>query len=356
MRTFELLRENDHEQVVYLHDRTLGLRCIVAIHNTVLGPALGGLRMWPYASEDEALHDALRLSRGMTYKAAVSGLNLGGGKAVLIGNPETDKSEALFRALGRHIGALGGRFIVAEDIGTNADDMEIIREETDRVVGVHRVNGGSGDPSPFTALGTIHGLRACLQKRFGHEDLGRASYAVQGAGQVGQHLVRLLREQGAKVFVADINEQRIEEVVDESGAEAVPMSQIYDVDATVFSPCAMGAVVNEDTVPRLRCAIVAGCANNQLESNEFGTALEARGILYAPDYAINAGGLINSAVELQGYDEARALQRVGRIRDVMRRVFEIADRERIPTWAAADRMAEQRIRAISLTRQTFTSG
>jgi leucine dehydrogenase len=352
---FELLRESDHEQVVYLQDRTLGLRCIVAIHDTTLGPALGGLRMWPYASDDEALRDALRLSRGMTYKAAVSGLNLGGGKAVLIGDPETGKSEALFRALGRQIGALGGRFIVAEDLGTNADDMEVIREETDQVVGVHRVNGGSGDPSPFTALGAIHGFRACLQKRFGHDDLGRASYAVQGAGQVGQHLVRLLRERGAKVFVADINDQRIEEVVDQSGAEAVPMSQIYDVDATVFAPCAMGAVINEDTVPRLRCAIVAGCANNQLESNEFGTALEARGIVYAPDYAINAGGLINSAVELQGYDPDRALQRVARIRDVIARIFEIAERDGLPSWQAADRMAEERIRQISYTRQAFTS-
>jgi leucine dehydrogenase len=355
MRTFELLREHDHEQVVYLQDRTLGLRCIVAIHSTALGPALGGLRMWPYASEAEALQDALRLARGMTYKAAVSGLNFGGGKAVLIGDPETGKSEALLRALGRHIGALGGRFIVAEDIGTNADDMEVIREETNQVVGVHRVDGGSGDPSPFTALGAIHGFKACLQKRFGYEDLSRATYAVQGAGQVGRHLVRLLREQGAKVFVADINEQRIEEVVDESGAEAVPMSQIYDVDATVFAPCAMGAVINEDTVPRLQCAIVAGCANNQLESNECGTALEGRGILYAPDYAINAGGLINSAVELQGYDADRALQRVSRIRNVIQRVFEIAAREHIPTWQAADRMAEERIRSISHTRQTFTS-
>jgi leucine dehydrogenase len=282
MRMFELLRESAHEQVVWWHDETLGLRCIVAIHNTVLGPALGGLRMWPYASEDEALRDALRLSRGMTYKAAVSGLNLGGGKAVLIGDPETGKSEALLRVLGRHIGALGGRFIVAEDLGTNVDDMEIIREETDCVVGVHEVSGGSGDPSPYTALGALHGIEACLQRRFGHDDLARASYAVQGAGQVGRHLVRLLRERGAKVFVADINDQRIEEVVDESGAEAVPMSQIYDVDATVFAPCAMGAVINEDTVPRLRCAIVAGCANNQLESNRFGTALEERGILYAP--------------------------------------------------------------------------
>jgi len=353
MRMFELLRESAHEQVVWWHDETLGLRCIVAIHNTVLGPALGGLRMWPYASEDEALRDALRLSRGMTYKAAVSGLNLGGGKAVLIGDPETGKSEALLRVLGRHIGALGGRFIVAEDLGTNVDDMEIIREETDCVVGVHEVSGGSGDPSPYTALGALHGIEACLQRRFGHDDLARASYAVQGAGQVGRHLVRLLRERGAKVFVADINDQRIEEVVDESGAEAVPMSQIYDVDATVFAPCAMGAVINEDTVPRLRCAIVAGCANNQLESNQFGTALEERGILYAPDYAINAGGLINSAAELQGYDAARALQRVRRIRQVMTRIFAIAEREAIPTWQAADRMAEQRIRDISYTRQAF---
>jgi len=346
MNVFETTDAMGHEQVVFFNHRDSGLKCIVAIHSTILGPALGGLRMWPYASEADALKDVLRLSQGMTYKAAVSGLNLGGGKAVLIGNPETDKSEALFRALGRFIGSLGGRYITAEDVGTNVEDMDLIYQETDRVVGVHEVHGGSGDPSPFTALGTVHGIRACLEKRFGHADFSRVSFAVQGAGHVGQHLVRLLRAEGAKVFVTDINEERVEELVNAYGAEAVPMAQIYDADATVFVPCALGGVVNEDTLPRLKCEIVAGSANNQLESNEWGTELERRGILYAPDYAINAGGLMNCSLELQGYNEERAHRMVATIYNVIRRIFEIAEREALPSWQAADRLAEQRIQAI----------
>ncbi len=346
MNVFETTDALGHEQVVFFNHRDSGLKCIVAIHSTILGPALGGLRMWPYASEADALTDVLRLSQGMTYKAAVSGLNLGGGKAVLLGNPETDKTEALFRALGRFIGSLGGRYITAEDVGTNVEDMDLIYQETDRVVGVHEVHGGSGDPSPFTALGTVHGIRACLEKRFGHADFRRASFAVQGAGHVGQHLVRLLRAEGAKVFVTDINEERVEELVNAYGAEAVPMAQIYDVDATVFVPCALGGVVNEDTLPRLKCEIVAGSANNQLESNECGTELEGRGILYAPDYAINAGGLMNCSLELQGYNQDRAHRMVATIYNVIARIFEIAEREAVPSWQAADRLAEQRIQAI----------
>lgn len=346
MTMFENLGESGHEQVVFFHDREIDLRCIVAIHNTVLGPAFGGLRMWPYATEQEALRDVLRLSRAMTYKAAIAGLNFGGGKAVLIGSPETGKSEALFRALGRYIGSLGGRYIVAEDVGTTADDMDLIYQETDRVVGMHRVHGGSGDPSPFTALGTLYGIRACLQRRFGHAEPGRHSFAVQGVGSVGYHLVKLLRAEGAKVFVTDINQDRVEQLVDEFKAEAVPMHQIYDVDATVFSPCAMGGIINEDTVPRLRVKIVAGGANNQLESNECGTQLEARGILYAPDYAINAGGLMNQAIELQGYSEERARRMVQTTYDIIARIFETAERDRIPSWQAADQLAEQRIRAV----------
>jgi leucine dehydrogenase len=306
--------------------------------------------MWPYAAEDDALRDVLKGARAMTYRTALAGLNLGGGKAVLLGDPERDKSEALLRAVGRFVDSLGGRFIVAEDVGTTVDDMDCIREETDRVLGVHPVHGGSGDPSPFTALGTLHGIRACLERRFGHQDVGRASYAVQGVGGVGYHLVQLLRAAGAKVFVADINEERVEQVVDETRTEAVPMHQIYDVDATVFAPCAMGGVINEDTVPRLRCQIVAGGANNQLESNECATQLEGRGILYAPDYAINAGGLMNLAVELEGYSEERARHRVAAIGPIMRRIFERAARDAIPSWQAADRLAEERIQSIGRIR------
>lgn len=354
MNVFETLNDMGHEQVVFFHAKEPNLRCIVAIHSTVLGPAVGGLRMWPYATESEALTDVLRLSRAMTYKAAIAGLNLGGGKAVLIGNPEKDKSEALFRALGRFIGSLSNRYITAEDVGTTVDDMDLIYQETDRVVGVHRVHGGSGDPSPFTALGTLCGIRACLQRKFGHSEVARCSFAVQGVGSVGYHLVKLLRTEGAKVFVTDINQERVEPVVDELRAEAVPMHQIYDVDATVFSPCAMGGVINTDTVPRLKCKIVAGGANNQLESNECGTLLEQRGILYAPDYAINAGGLMNLAIELQGYNEDRARRMVQTIYDIISRIFATAERDRIPSWQAAERLAEERMRAIGRIKLSYS--
>jgi len=346
MNVFESLSELGHEQVSYFQHKDSRLRCIVAVHSTVLGPALGGVRMWPYSDEADALKDALRQSRAMTYRASIAGLNLGGAKAVLIGNPETDKSEALFRALGRFIAAMGRRYIATEDVGTTIEDMDQIRNETDRVAGVHPVNGGSGDPAPFTALGTYHGIRACLEKRFGSADIGRHSYAVQGVGGVGYHLVKLLRAENAKVYVTDINQERVEPLVDEFRAESVPMHQIYDTDATVFAPCAMGGIINEDTVPRLRCRIVAGGANNQLESNECATQLEARGILYAPDYAINAGGLMNLATELEGYSEKRAARRVAGIKDIVARILALAARDKIPSWQAADRLAEERIRSI----------
>jgi leucine dehydrogenase len=347
MPLFDTLHTQGHEQLVHFHNRDLNLRCIVAIHSTVLGPALGGVRMWPYAAEDEALKDALGSSRAMTYKAAIAGLNHGGGKAVIIGNPETDKSEAMLRAFGRCIGSLSNRFIAMEDVGTTVDDMDLLQMETDSVIGAH---GGSGDPSPFTALGALHGIRACLNRKYGHTDIARASFAVQGAGGVGYHLAKLLRAAGAKVFVTDINEQRIEALVDECGAEALPMQQIYEVDATVFAPCAMGGILNEDTVPRLQCAIVAGGANNQLESNQCGTLLEQRGILYAPDYAINAGGLMNSALELHGYDPLEAQRRVAGIESILTRIFELAVSENIPSWQAADALAERRIAAIGRIR------
>jgi leucine dehydrogenase len=355
MNLFETVSRLGHEQVVFFQHRESALRCVIAIHSTVLGPALGGLRMWPYANEADAVRDVLRHSRDMTYKAAIAGLDVGGAKAILIGNPETDKSEALFRALGRFIHSLGGRFIASEDVGTSADDMELIRLETPHVVGVPEALGGGGDPSAFTALGTLHGIRACLEFKYGHGDLRRVSFAVQGAGQVGYHLVKLLRAEGAKVFVTDIAEDRVEHVVDECGAEAVPMAQIYDVDATVFSPCALSAIINEDTLPRLRCEIVAGGANNQLESEELGTELERRGILYAPDYAINAGGLMTSALELQGYSEARAQRRVARIHDIIANILAVAARERIPTWQAARKLAEQRIAALGHTKLPYVA-
>ena len=352
MQIFERLVDEGHEQVVlFSHD---GLRAIVALHNTALGPALGGVRMWPYASDADAMNDVLRLSRGMTYKAAVCGLNLGGGKAVIIGDPERDKSEALFRAFGRFIGSLGGRYITAEDVGTNVDDMEYVFQETDRVVGVHPVHGGSGDPSPFTAFGTMQGIRASLVRKYGHSNVGELSYAVQGTGHVGEHLVRMLREEGAKVFVSDINDHLVSHVVDTYGAEAVGLNDIYDVDAKVFVPCALGGVINAETVERLKCDVVAGSANNQLESDRWGTELEKRGIVYAPDYAINSGGLINVAIELQGYNAERAYAHVEKIYDTITRIFQIAERDGIASFQAADRLAEERIAAVSRVKAPYS--
>ncbi|NRB70402.1 MAG: Glu/Leu/Phe/Val dehydrogenase [Xanthomonadales bacterium] len=342
MELFETIEASGHEQIVFCNNTDVGLKAIIAIHNTTLGPALGGLRMWPYESEQEALDDVLRLSKGMTYKAAVSGLNLGGGKSVIIGDPRKDKSEALFRALGKFIDTLHGRYITAEDVGIDVNDMEYIFQETNNVVGVHQVHGGSGDPSPFTAFGTLQGIRATLKARFGDDEVGKHSFAVQGAGHVGHHLIRMLREEGAKVFVTDINEESVAEAV-EMGAEAVGLDDIYDVDADVFSPCALGAVVNEQTIPRFRFKAVAGAANNQLANDEAGDELQARGILYAPDYAVNAGGLMNVSIEFEGYNEQRAYRMTRAIYYNLKRIFEIADRDGIPTYQASDRMAEERI-------------
>jgi leucine dehydrogenase len=345
MELFATLKDMGHEQVVFFNHEETGLRAIVAIHNTVLGPALGGLRMWPYKTEDEAVTDVLRLSRGMTYKAAVSGLSLGGGKSVIIGDPKKDKSEAFFRAFGRFIDTLGGRYITAEDVNTTVDDMEYIYRETDSVVGLPPAFGGSGDPSPFTAYGTVRGIEACLNRKYGHTDLSKASYAVQGAGNVGIHIIKTLRDAGAKVFVCDMNENKLAQVK-EWGCEVVGLDEIYDVDAEVYVPCALGATVNEDTLPRLKCQIVAGSANNQLATNECGTELEKRGIIYAPDYAINAGGLMNVASELEGYNRERSERHVSTIYDIIENIFRIADRDGIPSWQAADRLAEERIAAI----------
>jgi leucine dehydrogenase len=240
---FDTIAHTGHEEVVFCHNQDAGLKAIIAIHNSVLGPALGGLRMWNYATEQDALNDVLRLSRGMTYKAAVSGLNLGGGKAVIIGDPSKDKTEALFRAFGRFVNSLNGRYITAEDVGIDVNDMEYVFRETEFVTGVHQVHGGSGDPSPFTAYGTLQGLMAALQVKFGNEDVGKYAYAVQGVGHVGMEFVKLLRERGAKVFVTDINKELVQKAVDDHGAEAVAADQIYDVDAEVYSPCALGGTV-----------------------------------------------------------------------------------------------------------------
>ncbi len=343
---FETLDTTGHEQIVFCHNKDAGLKAIIAIHNTVLGPALGGTRMWPYKSEDEALNDVLRLSRGMTYKNAVAGLNLGGGKAVIIGDPAKDKSEALFRAFGQFVESLGGRYITAEDVGIDVNDMEFVFRETEYVTGVQQVHGGSGDPSPFTAYGTLQGLMATLHKKFGDEEVGKHSYAVQGLGHVGMEFVKLLKERGAKIFVTDINKQLVDKAVSEYGAEAVGLDEIYDVNADVYSPCALGGTINEKTLPRLKAKIICGAANNQLATNEIGDELQRRGILYAPDYAVNAGGVMNVSLEIDGYNRERAMRMMRTIYHNLGRIYEISERDGIPTYQAADRLAEERINAI----------
>jgi leucine dehydrogenase len=343
---FDTFATTGHEQVVFCHNKDAGLKAIIAIHNTVLGPALGGLRMWPYKSEQEALNDVLRLSRGMTFKNAVAGLNIGGGKAVIIGDPAKDKSEALFRAFGRFVNSLNGRYITAEDVGINVNDMEHVFRETEFVTGVHQVHGGSGDPSPFTAYGTIQGLLAALHYKFGNEDIGKYTYAVQGAGHVGMEFIKLLREQGAKVYVTDIDPELVKQAVTEHGCVAVGIDEIYDTDADVYSPCALGGTVNENTLPRLKCKIICGAANNQLANDAIGEEVEKRGILYAPDYAVNAGGVMNVSLEIDGYNRERAMRMMRTVYDNVGRIFQIAKRDNIPTFKAADRMAEERISAI----------
>ena len=355
MQLFEKLAEYRYEQLVFCHDEATGLRAIVAIHDTTLGPALGGCRMYPYATEEEAVVDALRLARGMTYKAAASGLNLGGGKSVIIGDPDRDKSEQLFRSFGRYIETLGGRYIVAEDVGTSTEDMENIRIETSHVVGVDVTHGGSGDPSPFTALGVLQGMKACAGEVFGEDSLEGKTAAVQGLGHVGANLCRLLHDrEGANLIVSDVDRRAAEVMVKTFGAKPVEPDEILSIPCDVFAPCALGAVVNDETLPNFRCPIIAGSANNVLLEPRHGEALAERGILYAPDYVINAGGLINVADELEGYNETRATKRVMRIYESVKSIIAIARRDGVPTHVAADTLALERIDAISSIERLHT--
>jgi leucine dehydrogenase len=353
MQVFKKLAEYRYEQIVFCHDKATGLRAIIAIHDTTLGPALGGCRMYPYASEDEAIVDVLRLARGMTYKAAASGLNLGGGKSVIIGDPQ-EKSEELLRSFGRYIETLGGRYIVAEDVGTSTEDMEYIRIETSHVVGVDVTHGGSGDPSPFTALGVLHGMRACAQEVFGSAALEGRTVAVQGLGHVGYRLCELLHEEGANLIVTDVREEVVESAVREFGAKPVEPDEILTLPCDILAPCALGAVVNDESLPELQCSIIAGSANNVLLEARHGAALAERGILYAPDYVINAGGLINVADELEGYNQTRATKRVARIYDSVKRIIAISKRDGVPTNVAADTLALERIDAISSIERLHT--
>ena len=344
MATERLRSFEDFEHVLSCDDPESGLRAIIAVHDTSRGPALGGCRMWAYDSERAALDDALRLARGMTFKAALADLPLGGGKAVLIGDSHRDKSDAMLRAFGRMVESLGGRYITGEDVGMSVNDMSIIAQETRYVSGRA---GASGDPSPVTAAGVFHGIRAALRHRTGSDDLHDARVAVQGVGHVGYHLCRLLRGAGARLVVSDVAAAALERVVIEFGANVVTPDGIFDADCDIFAPCALGGAINADTVPRLRAAIVAGAANNQLATPEDGVALRHRGILYAPDYVINAGGLINVAWEVlhrgEPYDRVATLAEVARIGPRLDRIFDRAAAEGRPPHQVADAMARERL-------------
>ena len=333
-----------YEKVVHCDDSDSGLKAYISVHDTTLGPALGGMRMWPYLSEQEALTDANRLSAGMTYKSAVAETGLGGGKAVIIGNPKTDKSEALFRAMGRFVEMLDGLYTTAEDVGTNVQDMVTVRQETTHVTGLPRDLGSSGDPSPYTALGVYMGILASVEK-MGGSDLKGISVAIQGCGNVARFLCGHLAEAGAELIVADIVQDKAQLMVDKHGARAVSPEEIYDIECDVFCPCALGAVINDDTVPRLKCKIVAGGANNVLLTEEHGDRLRERGILYAPDFVINAGGIINVSVELEpdGYNEQRALEKVRNIHNAVREILDTADRENVAANRAAILLAERKL-------------
>jgi leucine dehydrogenase len=355
MSVFEHINGGGHEQVVYCSDDHSGLRAIIAIHSTALGPALGGTRFYPYPTEAEALTDVLRLARGMTYKAAAAGLDLGGGKAVIIGDPRRDKSEELLRAYGRFVETLGGRYITAEDVGTALEDMDVVRRETRWVTGCSHTYGGSGDPSPVTAYGIMQGIRACLVEAFGDATLEGRTVALQGVGKVGYALCSYLVNEGAVVTIADVDVDNLARAVADLGVETVPLDAIHRVESDVFAPCALGGAINDDTISELGCSIIAGSANNQLAREELGDKLRDLGITYAPDFVINAGGLINVEDELRGYDQARAMRRVEGIYRQLQRIFAMARERNISTARAAMEYAEDRIRKISRIRLVRTA-
>lgn len=350
---FEAMQTQEHEQVVFFRDKSTNLKGITVIHNTTLGPALGGTRIWDYCTEEEALIDCLRLARGMTYKSAAAGLNLGGGKTVLIGDASKLKSEAYFRAFGRYVQSLGGRYITAEDVNTSTRDMGYVAMETDHVVGLE---GKSGNPSPVTAMGLFHGVKAGLQKKFGESDISRHSYAVQGAGQTGYYLIGYLLEAGAaKVYFTEIHPGHIERMAREHPqVEFVEPEAIFGLEVDVFCPCAMGGALNDRSIPQLKAAVVAGSANNVLLDEErHGRMLMDRGIVYCPDFVINAGGLINVFHEMRGYVRESAMADTEKIYDRLLDVLSMAETEGITAQQAAKVFAEQRIEAVRTIRSNY---
>ncbi len=342
---FSYMEKYDYENLFLCQDKAIGLKAIIAIHDTTLGPATGGCRLWLYNSEMEAIEDALRLARGMTYKYAAAGVNLGGGKAVIIGDPYRQDREPIFRVLGKFINRLGGRYITGEDVGTTLRDMEYIRMETPYVVTLPTYLGGAGDIAPMTALGTIQAMRACVKEIFGTDSLEGKIVSVQGLGAVGYQVVKQLKDQKAEIIVADINKDKVERVVRDFGVKAVSPEHIYDMEVDIYSPCALGAIINDDTLKRLKCKIICGCANNQLAEERHGDLVPKMGILYAPDYIANAGGTIFDTDRLESgqVNIERGREKVLRIYQTMERIIEISKRENIPTYLAADRLAEERL-------------
>jgi leucine dehydrogenase len=346
---FAYMEKYDFENLLLCQDKALDFKAVIAIHDTTLGPATGGCRMWQYVSEMNAIEDALRLARGMTYKYAAAGVNLGGGKAVIIGDPKRKDREPVFRALGKFINRLGGKYITGEDVGTTLKDMEYIHMETKHVVTLPTYLGGAGDIAPMTALGTIRSMQACCNRVYSSDRLDGKRIAVQGLGAVGKNIVGQLHELGAKMIVTDIDPYKVDVMVEKYGVDKADPESIYDADCDIFCPCALGAIINDDTLDRLRCTIICGSANNQLKEERHGDLLEKKGLIYAPDYITNAGGTIYDTDRLGtgGVSHERGKEKVTRIYDNMVRVFEIADRDKIPTHLAADRMAEERIEQIA---------
>lgn len=351
---FKQLSTNDHEQIVFCQDQATGLKAIIAIHNTVLGPGLGGTRVWNYQNESEAIYDVMRLSRGMTYKAAISGLNLGGAKAVIIGDASKIKTEALMRKFGRFVENLNGKYITAEDVNTTTRDMEYVHMETDHVVGLPESMGGGGDPSPVTAYGVYMGMKASAKHIWGNDSLKGKKVAVQGIGKVGGHLLEFLHKEGAKLVITDINQEVLKSYAKSMKASVVAMNDIYKQDVDIFAPCALGAILNTKNIGQLKCSIIAGAANNQLEEEDtHGNLLRKKGIAYAPDFLINAGGLINVYQEYIGYNRDTAYRKAEHIFDVTLEIYKNADKEKINTQKAAIQMAEKRILDISKVQATF---
>ena len=339
------MEQHDHEEVLFCFDRATGLRSIIAIHDTTLGPALGGTRMWPYATEAEALNDVLRLSRGMTYKSALAGLDLGGGKAVIIGDARTQKTEAMFRRFGQFVDSLNGRYITAEDVGMSTAEMVNIKKETNSVAGLPEEMGGSGDPSPVTAYGVYCGMKAAAKKAYGSDDLSKRKISIQGGGNVGRGLAALLVKDGAQVFITDIHDDKLAVIKAEiPEVKIVKPDAIYGLDVDIYAPCALGATVNDDTLRKLKCSVVCGAANNQLADEAVhGMAVMRKGILYAPDFLVNAGGIINCAWERKGYNRKAAMRQTEGIYDTALRIFKASADLDIPTYLAANQAAEHRV-------------